>query len=234
MIFISSFGMLAETASKFIQRFILHFEVMVFEFAGLDRAPLDMICDFMERIPEQDILKVEHVVAHSAGGIWAFEAAKWFEERTGVSFSLWLLDSHIPSNERQLPSQEELFRFMIEPFRKMLKLPDASMVPKEYLRLSFESMLKKLGFSENESHTIADTYSSTETLNAHAKMNCWVPNGSLSCTVSYVQSADGSREASEKWQPFFVNQMQRFETTNGHFDMLEEAAEFLVHVMSNK
>ena len=228
MVFISSFGMLAETATDLIQKFTSKFHVLVFEFAGVDQNPPDLVFGLANRCEETEMILVRLVVAHSAGAAYAFEVAKLLKERTPRgSPSLWLLDSYLPVPGK-IHSHAELLRFMMDPFRKLLKLSDLSNVPDDYLSLMFQTLLHKLGFSEDECRRIVSFYESNGIICMYTKMNSWTPQGKLSCNVNYIQSSDGKEGVIDSWAPYFSKKIRIFKTKAGHFDMLGEAALLMI------
>ncbi len=123
VVVISSFGLLAETARPLVHELTRAFTVVVCEFAAVTASVSDTCSRILKELPKGDVYAV---VAHSAGGVWAFELAK-----TWRGAKVCLLDCFVPPLSQF--DTYLMLRFVIRPLQRLKNLPPVDSVPDAYL-----------------------------------------------------------------------------------------------------
>jgi acyl-coenzyme A synthetase/AMP-(fatty) acid ligase len=202
LLFISGFGLLAETASPTVNS-LAGFTVCVCEFAGLNY-DVSRICElFLAQIVDPVA-----IVAHSAGGVWAYEFAKMFPNAVLV-----MLDCYIPP----LSSLDRfgMLRFLIRPFQKMSGLASVEDVPNDYLAFVLRGVLK------HQDEKVVEAYCSEGQLRMQERMNQWSPEGRLSQKWIFVKCSTSAENVVDEWKPFFEQEPIVLSVEEDHFDMLK-------------
>ncbi len=210
VILVSGFGLLAETAMGIVNTLRQDFAVFVCEFAGLNMSPKKI----SELFFDQFSLNPTAIVAHSAGGVWAFEFAKHFK-----SAALVMLDCYVPPLSSF--SKFEMMRFLIVPFRKMSGLPPVDNVPDQYLL----PILRYLWKSHEKS--IVEAYTSDDQFRMIEMMNQWKPEGMLNHKWIFVKCSS-SKENVKDWMPFFELDPLIVSVDEDHFEMIKTAGSIIL------
>jgi thioesterase domain-containing protein len=239
VIFVSSFGLLAETALSFINVVKMRYHVYVFEFAGISASPEEIAERLVELLEKEEKEKITCVSGHSAGGIWGCEIAKNLLKKGCNGFSLAFFDSFFPKEtttdtfqtwlESPIGSVEKILRFVLEPLSKICG--KNSFIPKEYLRGAFIDVSVELGYSVTEGLKFYNAYQSKEMEEMVQKMMMWRGCERMDIGSLYVKAWNSPPNAHKKWEKL-VKISKVAEVAETHFKMLESSGKELLQFLS--
>ena len=165
-------------------------------------------------------------MAHSAGGIFAFEMAKKFGD--GKTLKLFLLDSYLPPL-RKFVSQQDILRTIYEPLRKLAIMPGTKNLDEENMELMLEFSMMKLGVDAKSIFGLMDSYRQGRILSTYRFLNEWVGNDDQLEThrVIFIRSSGSPDDLEETWQKFFLRKIQTMSVKEGHFEMLKSSVQLI-------
>jgi acyl-coenzyme A synthetase/AMP-(fatty) acid ligase len=230
VLFISSFGLLAETAMGFINILKSNgFDVYVLEFAGIQKNPEEICKIFEEKLEEMEQIKIRAIAGHSAGGVYALELGKILEAR-GLQFRVCLFDSYVPYPTNF--NTEEILRFVMEPFCKIKNLASAKLVPKDYLDVVFRDLLCGVGFDSSKSEALVEIYKSDGMHEMISKLFSWKIEGRLRSLCLFVRASDADPTL-QNWKKNFQHPIILKEVEESHYQMIERSGAELVSFLKN-
>jgi len=230
MLFISGFGLLAETASDFVASMLKMYTILICEFAGIDSTPAEISLSLLQLLDPLECYELRAVVAFSAGGAYAFEMCKILSEK-GVNIEkLWLLDCFFPqTQENGFQDEKTILRFITEPFSALrgVHMPIEWDLSVEILMDHLEGSLVKLGRSRSDSSKYANAVCSKQMIEMLRKLERWKGTGILKLKVHYIKSLDNTTEEEMKWQALCHHDLMLTRVDTSHFKMLKQCARIM-------
>jgi hypothetical protein len=224
-IIFSSFGFLGETVLPLVAALQNDYNVCVCEFVVSETPRL--IAEKLHRdLTDIEMENLTLVVAHSAGGVFAFELMCILHNQ---AITFCMLDCYVPPLGRF--SEDQLKRFCMKPFLELTNSEDITNIPNSYLDAIFVQLLKKTGFNETEAAKLASLYGSEEMLGMVQKLNDWARSGRINCNWIFVKSTTSSEDVVAKWEQFFSQGAHEATSTRDHFQMLKDAGQILKNMI---
>jgi acyl-coenzyme A synthetase/AMP-(fatty) acid ligase/NRPS condensation-like uncharacterized protein len=224
VVFVSGFGLLAETGLPIVSSFREFFEeIVVLEFAGVVES-VDKIARrgfSMLTLKEKDDIRV--MCGYSAGGLWIYEMMQLLNRPVDC----WLIDCHFPPFLQS--SSIEIMRFVMGAVVKLGNASEISSVPDQYLAAVFVDLLVSVvGLCEADARNLVASYVGDEMMKMLRLANDWKPKGSsLEGRCLLVTSCEADDNLCDLWAPLFANDLSVFASTEKHNDMLWDAARII-------
>ncbi len=214
----SSFGLLSQTAASLVNDLKnAHFSVHVCEFAGLALSPKEICRLLVREMSSVEIERIHCIIGHSAGGIWAFEFALLVQD-IGSRFVLCFMDSYLPPFE--LLTGNDLLRFVMSPFQKILNLPALKTLHDDFLQAACLGMLISAGVKAEDAIDYLSWCGSQQNDVMHERMNLWTLKGFLAVPWIFVSSSETSEDNASFWKYAFAETVTPLRVKEGHADMM--------------